>query len=288
MATKSVGSRGGKPIYRCPDTGALFFDRATLEPESYQDYYPYLRNFDARRFDWELRIRRRRYRRQLRQMERYATGRILLDVGAGPGYLCRIAEEEGWTATGVEISEEAAGYARRVFGVACQQLDDVPDGSVDAITCHHVLEHIREPVVFLRTLRRKLRPNGLLVLHVPHQQPLSFLIRDRLRQMRGAAGDMYCTLYGNIHLSGFTLESLPNLVERAGFATYFVRSAGMWSMYYDPVFTMNYVRSRAWKTLVKKVVRGAVDKAGDLFGAGDWVIGYFHSAPVGTSSIGAR
>lgn len=273
--TEIVGTRDGRQIYRCPDTGALFFDRETIEQEHYQDYYPYLRGFNSKRFDWELRIRRAKYTRQLRQMERFAPGRKLLDIGAGPGYLCRVAEEQGWNATGVEISKEAAAHARREFGVTYRRLDEIPEGSVDAITCHHVLEHIADPIVFLQTLRSKLRPRGLVVLHVPHQQPLSHKIRDRLRKLRGSKGDMHCTLYGNIHLSGFTARSLSELMNRAGFETRLSQTAGMWSMYYDPFLLRNYVRSRQWGVIFKKAVRGAIDRAGDFIGTGDWVIGYF-------------
>jgi len=274
-ATDIVGVRDGRQVYRCPDTGALFFDRNTIEPEHYQDYYPYLRGFDSKRFEWELKIRRSKYVRQLRQMERYAPGRALVDIGAGPGYLCRVAAEQGWSATGVEISEEAATHARREFGVDYRPLDEIPDGSVDAISCHHVLEHIADPIGFLQTLRNKLGPGGLLVLHVPHQQPLSYMVRERVRKFLGSKGDMRCTLYGNIHISGFTSQSLSALMTRAGFETRLARTAGMWSMYYDPFFLMNYVRQRQWGFLVKKTVRVAIDRAGELVGAGDWVVGYY-------------
>ena len=54
------------------------------------------------------------------------------------------------------------------------------DGSVDVIICHHVLEHIEFPQTFLRALRTKLRVGGLLVVHVPNQEPLSFYLRNKL------------------------------------------------------------------------------------------------------------
>ena len=222
-----------------------------------------------------MKIRRGKYARQLRKMERYAPGRTLVDIGAGPGYLCRVAGELGWNATGVEISEEAANHARREFDVIYRRLDEIPDGSVDAITCHHVLEHIADPISFLQTLRTKLRPRGLLVLHVPHEQPLSYKIREAVRRLLGSKGDMRCTLYGNIHLSGFTAQSLSRLMKREGFETRLAQTAGMWSMYYDPFFLMNYVRQRQWSFLLKRATRGAIDKAGCFIGVGDWVIGYF-------------
>src|SRR5215468_7475556 len=107
-------------------------------------------------------------------MKKYVSGRALLDVGAGPGYLCSVAQEDGWNAIGVEVSEEAVRHGTKQFGVTYRSLDEVNEESVDALTCHHVLEHVENPDRFLETLRRKLKFGGLLVLHVPHQQPLTF------------------------------------------------------------------------------------------------------------------
>ena len=266
------GRREGRNIYTCPDTGAVFFDRRDLASEDYQTYYPYLKDFDERRFAWEIGIRREKFRWQLARMARLAPGRRLVDVGAGPGYLCKVASEEGWMATGVEVSADARLHGERYFGVEYRTLAEIPDGTVDAITCHHVLEHIYEPVAFLALLRAKLKPRGLLVLHVPHRQPLTY----RLRSARG--GKTMCSLYGTEHVSGFTPDALRRFLERNGFATHFVRTAGMWSRYYDPFFARNLIEKRDWLGLAKKAVRHAVDLIGVPFGAGDWVVGYFRKA----------
>lgn len=50
------------------------------------------------------------------------------------------------------------------------------DGSFDGMLCSQVIEHVPEPMVFLKELERVLRPGGLLVLTTPfvwdeHEQP---------------------------------------------------------------------------------------------------------------------
>ena len=110
--------------------------------EDYQDYYPYLRSFDNRRFDWELSIRRSRLCKQLEQMAQYSPGRRLIDVGAGPGYLCRIATESGWSSIGIEISDEARRFGSQRFGVEYAELEDLPEHSFDCVTCHHTQEDL--------------------------------------------------------------------------------------------------------------------------------------------------
>ena len=262
-------------IFKCPDTGALFFDRTSLKEETYEQYYPYLAGFDARRFDWELRIRRKNFQRQLRRIEKLAPGKRIADIGAGPGYLCRVATEQGWTAIGIEISPEAVKHGREHFGVRYARLEDIPDETLDVISCQHVLEHVTEPADFLQALRRKLAAGGVLVIHVPHEQPLTFFLRERLRRLFRKQRDTYCTLYGDIHVSGFSPGSLKRVVERAGFTTRFLRTIGMWSQYYDPFFVREYVRHRRWGPMFRKGIRGAADLLGNPVGMGDWIVGYF-------------
>ncbi len=124
-ATRVWGRKGGALIYQCPVTCAVFFDRDGMTRNDYQDFYPYLKFFDEPRFAWELQIRRRRYERQLDLMSRFAPGRRLLDIGAGPGYLVRVALDRGWDAVGVEIADEAVRCGRARFGVRYVRLEEI-------------------------------------------------------------------------------------------------------------------------------------------------------------------
>jgi SAM-dependent methyltransferase len=273
--TEVWGKRDNQIIYRCVDTGAIFFDRDNGSVDTYDTFYSYLPSFDSRRIQWEISIRRRKYKHQLAKMGEYSPGRRLVDIGAGPGYFCKVACEEGWSAKGVEVNETAVQHGRQHFGVDYIFLDELPEASVDAITCHHVLEHLAKPREFLDTILSKLVPGGLLVIHVPHQQPLSFWIRNLWIGGFCHQKDTLCSLYGNIHVSGFTRTSLRSALESTGFKTYFTRSVGMWTMYYDPFFIKTYIREMAWLALTKKAARHLVEFVGIPFGIGDWLVGYF-------------
>ena len=272
------GTLDGRSIYQCPDTEAVFFNREEVSERNYQDYgaYPYLEEFDEERINWEVGIRRPKYREQLDLMEDYAPGRKLLDMGAGPGYLCRVAEDEGWKARGIEISKNAVRFGERELGVRYVDIEEIEDGSVDVITCHHVLEHIPKPMMFLGELRSKLKKDGLLVLHVPHQQPLTFLLRDYIGQiLSNDESDTFCTLYGDTHISGFTKISLQKVLKEAGFDVHFTITKGMWTKYYDPFFAKNYLRGGKYVEMARKFVRHLAERMGEPVGRGDWVVGYF-------------
>lgn len=280
-ATRVAGARDGHAIIGCDACGTEFFPRPIEAPTDYQDYYPYLGDFDAARRDWELAVRRRKHTFQLRMLAKLTHGRRLLDVGAGPGYFCRRATELGWTTSGVEVSQSALREGRDHHGVAYISLAAVAPGNVDAITCHHVLEHIDDPAAFLAVLRSKLAPGGVLVLQVPNNVPLSFWLRNA-----ASRGRHLCSLYYPVHLTGFTSTGLRTLLARSGFDAVRVRDVSMWSRFYDPFFLRNYFRSptlpgklRGAFKATRHTVRSAVDVAGVALGRGDWLVGYFRVQP---------
>ncbi|MDP1028811.1 class I SAM-dependent methyltransferase [Sphingomonas sp. KR1UV-12] len=95
-----------------------------------------------------------------------------LEVGVGTGLYSRIALQELPMAhgRGVDISPSSQAFALRqmeVFRVADRyaiNLEDVvtdtPNASAEALICVEVLEHLEQPVEFLKALRRVLVPGG--------------------------------------------------------------------------------------------------------------------------------
>ncbi len=98
-------------------------------------------------------------------------GRTLLDVGCGTGGMLPLLAQFGHV-TGVESEPAAlAVAARRVSaGVAVQAgalPDDLPDGPFDVVTAFDVVEHVPTPVESLKSMARRLRADGRLVVTVP-------------------------------------------------------------------------------------------------------------------------
>ena len=107
------------------------------------------------------------------KMLRVGFGERFLDVGCNLGhFLHAIAHTSGWEAYGVEISPEAVAYAREylLLDVCCGELADAkyPDQFFSFIRINNVLEHVRNPIEFLRECHRILRPGGQLYLSVPN------------------------------------------------------------------------------------------------------------------------
>ncbi len=110
--------------------------------------------------------------------ERLPPGILLLDAGAGECAYKRFFPHCRYVAMDLAIGETAWNYANLD---SFARLDRLPlaDGSVDAILCTQVLEHVERPRETVADLHRVLKRGGTLFLTAPmaqaeHQAPYDF------------------------------------------------------------------------------------------------------------------
>jgi SAM-dependent methyltransferase len=148
--------------------------------------------------------------RRLRELGRGGDGEALLDVGCATGFLLHAAREAGYEPWGVELSAYAAAEAAREFPGRIHHgtLEEAryADGRFAVVVLSDLLEHVREPLDFLREVRRVLRPGGRLLIVTPDVGSLSARLMGRRWFHRKAE-----------HLYYFSRQSLSGLLERAGF-----------------------------------------------------------------------
>ena len=97
-----------------------------------------------------------------------ACGPRIVDLGCGTGgsvdWFRDARPDVDWL--GVDIAESPEVAERRRTDAAFATFDGehlpVPDGSLDAVYCKQVLEHVRRPAPLLADVARALRPGGLL------------------------------------------------------------------------------------------------------------------------------
>jgi 2-polyprenyl-3-methyl-5-hydroxy-6-metoxy-1,4-benzoquinol methylase len=103
--------------------------------------------------------------------ERIPGGR-LLDIGCGKGDFLARMRGRGWEVEGLEVDSEAVKFACSRHGLTIHhgalETLGLPDGSFDAVTANHVIEHVHEPIALLRECLRVLKPGGVLVLATPN------------------------------------------------------------------------------------------------------------------------
>ena len=146
----------------------------------------------------------------------------LLDIGAGRGELLRAAHEQGWQATGIELSPTFADFAARHSGAEILRtpLDECrfPDASFDIVILSAVLEHLYNPDQTIKEISRVLRRGGALFLDVPNEGGLYFRVGNMYERLKGR--DWVVNLaptFEPYHVFGFNPKSLRALLAKHSF-----------------------------------------------------------------------
>jgi len=97
----------------------------------------------------------------------------VLEIGCAYGFWLKYLADRGYQAEGVEISTEAADYARSKLGLNVHhgtlQTANLPAHSYDAIFMLDLLEHLPHPENELAEVRQLLKPGGILYVQCPYE-----------------------------------------------------------------------------------------------------------------------
>ncbi len=110
-------------------------------------------------------------------------GKSALDVGCGAGLLCEPLARLGADVTGVDAAPEnaqAAALHAEGSGLDIRylagEIGDQNIGQFDLVTSMEVIEHVSDKLAFLRELKARLRPGGLMILSTPNHTLASRLL----------------------------------------------------------------------------------------------------------------
>lgn len=105
-------------------------------------------------------------------------GKKVLDIACGEGYGSRLLANWGAASVvGVDVSDEAIANAQRYFsndrvtfskGTAESITDQFEPQSFDLIVSFETIEHVQDPVLFLRNMKALLKPGGIIAISCPN------------------------------------------------------------------------------------------------------------------------
>jgi SAM-dependent methyltransferase len=134
-------------------------------------------------------------------------GRTILDVGCGDGVFLSTLTDE-WSKRGLEPSASGASLARkRNLEVTQASIDTSPSYQVDLISALDVIEHVTDPHDFVESLKRHLRPGGVVLL----------LTGDAGSYAAKIAGPQWSYLRWCGHISVLSESGLRRLLQSHGF-----------------------------------------------------------------------
>jgi SAM-dependent methyltransferase len=216
LRSQSAPTEATFPLARCASCGLLRLhpqpDAATLAAAYGSGYAPHTRpGLSGKAKGWLE-------RRSVRALQRYfAAPCRVLDVGCATGDLLLAIREAGNAhVVGVEVGEAAARIARqRGLDVREAELEAVafPDDMFDTVILSHTLEHVPDPLLTLREVRRILRPGGALILWLPNVESTEARV----------LGQRWIGYDPPRHLTTFGVSTLTAALETAGLRVIAVR-----------------------------------------------------------------
>jgi len=155
------------------------------------------------------------FRSGISALERYRTINPLIksedritDIGCGSGEFLDLLSKKGYNVVGIEPNQSYSSYAKNEYGVEVREESIeravTSKDEWDIVTMHHVLEHLSDPIFFLRIIRETISDRGKLIIEVPNIEA-NFHSPKRL--------------FHFAHLHSFCQESLEYATMSAGFKT---------------------------------------------------------------------
>lgn len=221
---------------RCRACGLVYLLHPPSDGElaqAYADYLPHRGAAAWGRWAWAVGAAQRRTDRARlsavrRTLPRGAVRGTVLDVGCGrPTFLAAV--KRAWpTVRAVGTDWSSAGW-RSDPSATWRDLELseglLPSagllGSCDVMTLWHVLEHLRDPVGALRSLRAYARPEGRVIIEVPNLASLSARLQ----------GEHWGGYHTPRHMSAFTPETLTHVLSLAGWRNIRIRRYGTMDPY---------------------------------------------------------
>ncbi|WP_298550509.1 class I SAM-dependent methyltransferase [uncultured Algibacter sp.] len=195
------------------------FLETTPQPSSdklpeYYESEDYISHTDSKRNLFEKvyhLVRSISLKKKLNLINSYSSeGKNLIDVGCGTGDFLEIAQQNGWTISGIEPNEQARNIANKKTNNSVFETDQLlkfESNSFDVISLWHVLEHLPNLEEHISIFKKLLKPNGTLIIAVPNYKSYD----AKYYKQFWAAYDV------PRHLWHFNQESISKLVSKEFF-----------------------------------------------------------------------
>lgn len=140
----------------------------------------------------------------------------ILEIGCGEGnFATNFVQAEFWgVEPNADMAERAVSRGRKILvGTYESVARDIPENYFDLVACNDVIEHMIDPMGFLRDVKNKLRPGGKLIASIPNIR-YAPLLYDLVFH-----GDFDYTESGLMdytHLHFFTPKSFAKMAMRCG------------------------------------------------------------------------
>lgn len=176
--------------------------------------------YDYNMFNWQSPFKKIQAKHRLFKISKYFQSKIKhLDFGCGHGYLVKTAANRGINSWGFDIGVDKIVQNDSHSLVYGKTLEALKESSFNLITTYHVLEHMTNPEITLKSLYQKLAPEGVLVVAVPNSDSLGFKI---CKEKWGWCQQPF------IHIHHYNAENLSLIMKNVGFEILETKTYDTW------------------------------------------------------------
>jgi len=196
-------------IYRCKRCSHSFYDVSRVKKEKYAAGY-----FRKIHKNWFKNPNIQLFK-QIDKIIRLNEGKKVLDVGCGNGDLLIYLQKQNPKLALFGIDR---AMKKGVKGIAVfrQDVERVKiKHKMDVVISLAVIEHVRNPLLFLEKLKEFTRKNGKIIIMTLNEDSLIYQIARRLKLF--GVGFAFERLYQSHHLNHFSRLSLCKTLNKAGF-----------------------------------------------------------------------
>ena len=194
-------------------------------------------------------------------------GQQILDIGCGDGFYLHLLSNLTFKLkiTGLDNDENALKSARsnlrgKKVILICDNAKTLPfrSNTFDRVIASEVLEHIDNDIAALNEIKRVLKPEGIIVLSVPHSNypflwdPVNWLL-ERFFDIHIKKG--FWAGIWNQHKRLYSKKKLELLIKKAGLSGSHVEKFTHYSLPFNHYLINIIARYLAWNKSNKKIKR---------------------------------
>ena len=212
-----VGFRGNDSLsaYKCSSCGLIYSSKVNKTTQKELDRF-YENEYSKNYYEGEKLAIEKNFADKLpyqttrtdRLGEVYQNAQNILEIGCGPGYFLHRCKKDSKTSVGVEKNINERKYVNEVLDIECyDNINMLKDEKFDLIMLNQVLEHVVDPVAFIKEHFPLLRKGGYLVVEVPSASNAIVSLYD--------SEEFKSFWFQDPHLYYFSIETLKSVISKA-------------------------------------------------------------------------
>ena len=217
LISSQVAGAPEAAVHRCQDCGIIYLFPIMTEEEEADFYKDEFEKYMSGRSGTSWNSPEMHFWSYQREGERRLTlvrayiqsSDDVLEIGSSTGYFLDDLRGYARSVTGVEPSRVFRQYATRRGINTVADINELDAQQYDVVLLYYVLEHLRDPVGFLSSFKKYLKPKGRVLIEVPNVEDI--LLGPYVIP---AFKPFY---WQKAHYYNYSQSTLKDILDRAGF-----------------------------------------------------------------------